>query len=90
MASVSVSYVGWENNRKRIVWLFCFPFTSEANRPALHYQCSNVGGICAFWTLKSTKGVKNLKCTVKFPRRLYTRRPQIIEELALFEKDIFL
>jgi len=35
MASVSVSYVvGWENNRKRVVWLFCFSFTSEANRPA--------------------------------------------------------
>lgn len=42
MASDSVSYaVGWENNR--IVWLFCFSFTSEANRPAsvlavLYYQ----------------------------------------------------
>lgn len=42
MASDSVSYVvGWENNR--IVWLFSFSFTSEANRPAsvlavLYYQ----------------------------------------------------
>lgn len=87
MASVSVSYVGWENNRKRIVWLFCFPFTSEANRPALYYQCHDAGGIYAFWTLKNTKGVKNLKCTVKFPRRLYTRQPQIIEVLAPFGKD---
>lgn len=54
MASVSVSYVvGWENNRKRIVWLFCFSFTFEANRPAfvlavLYYQCSDAGGIYAF------------------------------------------
>lgn len=89
MASVSLSYVGWVNNRKRIVWLFCFPFTSEANRPALYYQCSDADGIYAFWTLKNTKGVKNLKCTVKFPRRLYIRQPQIIEELALFKKYIF-
>lgn len=89
MASVSVSFVGWENNRKRIVWLFCFPFTSEANRPALHYQCSDADGIYAFWTLQNTKGVKSLKCTVKFPRRLYTRQPQRIKELALFKKDIF-
>lgn len=62
MASVSVSYVvGWENNRKRIVWLFCF--TSEANRLAsvlavLYYQCSDAGGIYAFLTRKSTEGRK--------------------------------
>lgn len=75
MVSVSVSYVvGWEDNRKRFVWLFCF--SSEANRRAsvlamLYYQCSDAGGIYAFLTLKNTEGEKNPNAQlVNFPRRL--------------------
>ena len=77
MASVSVSYVvGWENNRKRTVWLFCFSFTSEANRPAsvlamLYYQCADAGGVYAFLTLKNTEGEETQNAQlVNFPRRL--------------------
>ena len=94
MASVSVAYVvGWENNRKRTVWLFCF--TSEANRPAsvlamLYYQCSDAGGVYAFLTLKNTEGEETQNAqSVSFPRRLSIRQPRIIEELTLLKKIFF-